>query len=76
MEIERTIKLLGISKALKYVSGLVYLTGFLLAINEHYGIFIFLSIMSFIFFVIAIVYEWRFILKTLKKETKPLRLKR
>ena len=59
------IKNLAKSKLVGYITAVLYMIGFILLVFEQTGWYIFIFIICFILVIMKIVYEWKFIVKTL-----------
>ncbi len=64
------IKDLAKSKLIGYIAGVLYLIGFISLALKHTVVYIVIFAICFILLIVNIVYEWKFIVKTLwrKKE--------
>ena len=58
------------SKLVRYITVFLYMIGFIFLVFEQTGWYVFIFIVCFILLIVKIVYEWKFIMKTLKGKKK------
>ena len=64
------IKDLAKSKVFGYISAVLYMIGFIFLVFEYTITYILIFVICFVLIVMRIVYDWKFIVKTLKGDKK------